>query len=564
MSLFGPPDIAKLAVNTDVKRLIAALNYQKDPAVRAQAAQALGNAGDPLAVEPLVTCLADQDRNVRQCAVAALGDIGDAGAVQPLIAALSDGWTRWLAINSLGEIADPTAVRPVIAALGDADVAVRKAAVKALGKFGDPAAVIALLGFVADPDRDIRTDAIEALESLGALDHARVIQALVAALTTEPRNFSATAPRGSFAPRDALVKAGASAVPDLIAALQDVDVSVRRAAAEVLGMIGDQRARDPLSAALQDPHADVRRSAAESLDQLGWHSTDAGVTVPFLLAQGKWQECVEIGADAVGPLCAALRSPDYWVREAAASALGEIGDRRAAEPLVGVLTDRGEQLRVRGTAAEALGKIGDPLAVEPLLAALVVAPTDPGDSYPWDEDEEMRKASASALGHIGDPAVGPLIDAVRGWNRLERMRSVAAFDALGWQPDMNETGAVYWAAKRQWNRCTEIGVPAVEPLIQILPTHYVNDREGAAEALGEIGDARAVEPLLAILSDVDEGGRRVAVEALGRIGDARAVPALAAAVDDRDAEVGEAAARALQRMGVPPTAGPISATEEMR
>jgi len=83
-------------------------------------------------------------------------------------------------------------------------------------------------------------------------------------------------------------------------------------------------------------------------------------------------------------------------RQAAAEALGKLGDTRAVEPLVAAL--RGEDVEVRRTAAWALGEIGDARAVDPLIAAL------------GDEDAEVRRVAARALGEIEDAkATEPLI-----------------------------------------------------------------------------------------------------------------------------------------------------------
>jgi len=61
------------------------------------------------------------------------------------------------------------------------------------------------------------------------------------------------------------------------------------------------------------------------------------------------------------------------VREAAAKALGEIGDAQAVEPLIATL--KNAEMSYEGkdlvcSIAEALGKIGDARAVEPLIAVL--------------------------------------------------------------------------------------------------------------------------------------------------------------------------------------------------
>ncbi len=82
------------------------------------------------------------------------------------------------------------------------------------------------------------------------------------------------------------------------------------------------------------------------------------------------------------------------VRINAASALGEICDPQAVEPLIKTLSDADSD--VCRAAAEALGMIGEP-AVAPLIRAL------------GEVGEHVRKAAVRALGRIGEPAVKPLI-----------------------------------------------------------------------------------------------------------------------------------------------------------
>jgi len=92
---------------------------------------------------------------------------------------------------------------------------------------------------------------------------------------------------------------------------------------------------------------------------------------------------------------------EYSVRLNAINILGELGDARAAEPLIQVLTEEPDDY-LRSLAAVALGKIRDAAAVEPLIQALLE-----------DESGSVRGASAGALGAIGDArAVEPLIQAL--------------------------------------------------------------------------------------------------------------------------------------------------------
>ena len=91
---------------------------------------------------------------------------------------------------------------------------------------------------------------------------------------------------------------------------------------------------------------------------------------------------------------------------------------------------------------------------------------------------------------------------------------------------------------------------AVGPLTEAMRgTRDPDLLEGAAEALGKIGDEAGVEPLAALLQGAFLGARVRAVEALGRIGGARATVALREALRDPNAIVRERAAAMLQELG---------------
>jgi HEAT repeat protein len=68
----------------------------------------------------------------------ALGEIGDPQAVEALIAALqrTGHRTRVAAIRALAKIGDQRAVGPLVSALGDGDAAIRLAAASALCTLG--------------------------------------------------------------------------------------------------------------------------------------------------------------------------------------------------------------------------------------------------------------------------------------------------------------------------------------------------------------------------------------------------------------------------------------------
>jgi HEAT repeat protein len=324
MGLFGPPDIEKLKAKGDIKGLVKALSYfgssldfrnremdkiREASAVRRAAARALGQVGDPRAVEPLIATLEHWgDADVRKAAAEALVKIG-APAVEPLIAALKDEveWVRKAAAWALVKIGAP-AVEPLIAALKDGDKGVRRAAAEVLDE----------------------------LKWQPGCDEAG------AYYWTTKRQWNEC------------VKIGAPAVEPLSAALKDWDADVRRAAAWALGQIGDARAVEPLSVALRDADKNVREAAVGALDKLKWQPGNDEAGAYYWITKRKWGKCVEIGAPAVEPLIAAFKDWDADVRLAAAETLGQIG-ALAVRSLIAALKDG--EWDVRKAAVEALVKI---------------------------------------------------------------------------------------------------------------------------------------------------------------------------------------------------------------
>ncbi|HXG49344.1 MAG TPA: HEAT repeat domain-containing protein, partial [Methylomirabilota bacterium] len=115
-------------------------------------------------------------------------------------------------------------------------------------------------------------------------------------------------------------EAARHAVPELKAALKDKEYWVRQAAAEVLARIGDALPAVPPAA------------------------TTGEQTTFIHAADHKRQTAVDI-------LLNALQDPDRDLRQAAAEALGRIGDRRAIVPLQAATDDPDAGVRTAATAA---------------------------------------------------------------------------------------------------------------------------------------------------------------------------------------------------------------------
>ncbi len=94
-----------LAVAWGAEAIMPSL-FEHEPAIRAGAATALGNIGDPVAVPDLLDALYDEEDRVRWESAWSLGRIGDARAVPELIEALRDESpdVRWFSSWSLRAI----------------------------------------------------------------------------------------------------------------------------------------------------------------------------------------------------------------------------------------------------------------------------------------------------------------------------------------------------------------------------------------------------------------------------------------------------------------------------
>lgn len=113
-------------------------------------------------------------------------------------------------------------------AVTDEDPIIRKHALYLLGTTADPLHAPIFLHALGDPEKEVRNQAARALAGLGT-----------------------------------------PVLPRILDLLPDLDWKVRYRAAEILGMIGDQRATGPLIELLSDSKDHVRYMAAKSLGMIG-------------------------------------------------------------------------------------------------------------------------------------------------------------------------------------------------------------------------------------------------------------------------------------------------------
>jgi HEAT repeat protein len=214
---------------------------------------------------------------------------------------------------------------------------------------------------------------------------------------------------------------------------------------------------------------------------------------------------VRHGSGVVDLLVEQLRSEDLDTRQAAAVALGHIGDRRAASALVEALGDRELAL----PAAGALARIGSPDAFEPLLALI------------GHDDVAVRQAIVAALNSIGHPAMPDRIAALLDDpDPLVRESSVRIAGYFGYPACIDQVLA----------RCSD-------------PSEDV--RRAAVEHLPFFDDPRTTAAIVAMIDRDTARVRAAAAAALARVESEIAVPALTRALRDQDAWVRYFAVRAL-------------------
>jgi HEAT repeat protein len=161
--------LGRLRDRRAVKPLIHSLQTDRDRVVRNWVAAALGDIGDPSAVEALIAILKDDDSGLRFCATEALGKIGDERAFRPLLTVLEDKelYPRAYAAEALGRIGEPGALEPLVKVLqGTDDSWVRSMAARGLGLLQDVRAVPALKAACDDESSKVKEEAKVALSAL--------------------------------------------------------------------------------------------------------------------------------------------------------------------------------------------------------------------------------------------------------------------------------------------------------------------------------------------------------------------------------------------------------------
>jgi HEAT repeat protein len=557
-----------------------------DEGTRLRAAEALAHEADSPAA--LLDALGDASWRVRRAAADSLITRASDHTVTELLRTLRSQHDNLSVLNSALQVlamSDVDTMTPLIALLSDTDTTLRMYAALALGQQRERRAIGPLVAALQDPDINVRYHAIEAL---GQLRAAEAVNELAAIL--DPADFFLT-----FPALDALVRIGEPAVADRIAPLLDHEL-LAAPAAEALGQLGDEAVVAPLARALNlglAPAAVVARALASLSDRYqaayreGAHIADlarqtilpAGMkalldalpeanpedlrslalvlgwlegaaverALTRLLGQPSARKevieaLVQHGARVIALLIEQLDAPDLETRQAAAIALGRIGDVGAVPALMRTLSDSPELAIV---TAGALAKIGDRRAFDALLALM------------GHEDASVRQAIVSALNSLGHPDMaGHMVSRLQDPNPLVRESAVKIAGYFGYAECVELLLAACADPHPNVSRAALEHIPYLDDarvfdaLLDGLRRPNATVRAAAARGLAQVEGTAALQPLLAALEDRDAWVRYYAARALGRHAFPDALAALAQlAQGDPAHHVRAAAIEALGRVG---------------
>ena len=256
--------------------------------------------------------------------------------------------------------------------------------------------------------------------------------------------------------------------------------------------------------ALNSDDSDVRQAAAHALGKLGDKSAIPALTNAF------------------------LNDDEYQVRWSAAHALGKLGDKSAIPTLINALNNDSDA--VRYNTAFVLAKLGDSRAIPVLINAL------------GNFDDDVQRNAVEALAKLGEQGLCTLIDALNNDNMLVGSAVVEALSKL----DDSRVIPILINALDYFD--DEARRNVVEALVRFGDQGFyalinaLNDdkswiRSRAAEALGELGDSRAT---LALINTLDDERDDVAAEALVKLGDSQTIPTLINTLNNNDSYQGAA------------------------
>jgi len=560
----------------NIEKLIHVVKRGDKPA-RIKAIRALGELGDPRAVNTLSRALQSDSWVERESAVIALGKINDYLSIKPLVSALSDKdqfvreraakvlktvstnlaraqntrvtnilfgalesgdeYTRNKvaealqgAIDALVENYKPYFISQLMDELSKPNRYVRREAARALGKFNDPRVVSPLLSAQKDPDPQVQ---LVATEALLRIKNPQSVKSLITALASEDSNIREDAV-------DALKKFTQPAeVSEMLQALHSRNPRVREGIVNVLSELKQPDVIQALKPLLKDNVASIRKATANALQNMGWQPKTNDEKAETCVALQDWDNCASYSDAAIKPLLFAMRDNSPEIRSHAAAVLVSLnwtpqtdeekgiacvmrqdwdGCIKLGKPAINALV-RGldtQSVSIKQSIIATLAQINDIDAIRPLVFALNT------------DDAVIRVSIVNALGKFIHPlAMKTLLHALDDNNYYVRQ---AAFSALQNNMDAYRKTSMF---------------DVRTPLLNALRDNNRNVRLAAAKLLGDLQDPETIDALIDTMTDQDRDVRESAADSMSKIKSPDAIPPLVAALKNKHPEIRIRILRAL-------------------
>lgn len=393
--------------------------------------------GDEMA-DRLISILRDEARRPKHQAVAEiLHDMLKAGTLRDFKASKVAGVLG----DVLRDKQTPVGARHKIAAI--------------LGDFKVATAVRPLIAVLGSGDPQIEQLSIDSLSKIGEITVGNLVA---------ERDDSDT----PLEKRASIINALSRLSDTLSLQLKDADPEKRLKAVQLLGQVENETARQKVSELAKDADAKVRLGVVSTLktkpseaekEILYAAASDSDTSVAAEAACALAEE-KDGRASALLVRAASFSEPTLRVR--AIEALARLGDHQVEPALTQALED--PEIRVRQAAAEALEALAGESGREAMRKAIELS----------DQDPKVRLICARALGKMGDQqGVQKLLSLLSLKDSAIRVPAIQAL--------------------------ADVGRPAVDSLLKTLDEPPLARQEGACQALGKIGDAKAVEALVGVL-----------------------------------------------------------------
>ena len=307
-----------------------------------------------------------------------------------------------------------------------------------------------------------------------------------------------------FAKEMILKRWGNASSPQLIEYLVSSDFYSRDSAAELLTLLKDKSSVPKLISLFKRANPDLKGTIIQILSGIG-HPAGNELIISALddestqvcIAAVKGLKRVEDSENAQVPiLIKKLKEEDPRIRDLAMDVLGDIGDKRAARPMIEFL--KNEDLIMRQKATEHLIALADADVVPDILNLMK------------SQNVNTRRCAIEVLNNLKDPRTSDaLLNAIRDSD--------------------------WWVRQIATDSLTEIkGDNIVKGFIAMMEDTDETLRRCAVEFFNQVVHKAALPALIELLKDEDWWVREKAIAALGKQKDKRAISPLADLIDDED------------------------------